>query len=104
MVKSIQLTLYLEEDATFKTHLLYEWILELAKNLKLPGCSCFRCFMSYGKDQQIHSEAFFELQGKNTVVVIFILSKEQMITLLNKLKENKITCFYTQFEVESGIL
>ena len=104
MVKSIQLSLYLEEGFKHKRQPLYEWIIECAKTLHIPGCSCFRSFLGYGKHQHMHSEGFFELQGKEIISMMFILSEQQLKGFFDKLKAEKISCFYTCMEVESGVL
>lgn len=104
MVKTIQLTLYFEEHLKHHKRPLLEWMIECAQDLKLPGCTCLRSFMSFGSHQHIHSEGFFELQGKSIIQMVMILSQEQKVTFLNQLKKEEVHCFYTCMDVETGIL
>lgn len=104
MVNLIQLNLYLEEDSKHNGKPLYDWVIECAKLVGVSGCTCFRSFLSYGKHQHVHSEGFFELQGKDIIRMEFISTESQIKILLDKLKEGKISCFYTKIEVESFFL
>lgn len=98
------LKFYAQENRRHGDRLLYEWIVELARKLELPGCSVFHAIAGYGHHGQMHRQAFFELQGDLPVEIVFVLTVEQADLLLSKLREAKIDLFWVRMPVEFGFL
>lgn len=68
--------------------LLYEHLVELARDKGINGATVFRGIMGYGASSAIQSSRFWELTEKLPVVIEFV-------DLTEKLKE-----FYTQIEAD----
>jgi PII-like signaling protein len=84
--------------------LLYEWLLEQAKALGLPGGSAFRAIAGFGRHGRLHEETFFELAGEMPVQVEFVLSVAMADQLLEALRPHKLNLFYVRYNLESGVL
>jgi len=103
-MQSIYLKFYVSEKQRHQGALLYEWLLEEAKKLGLPGGSAFRAIAGFGRHGRLHEESFFELAGELPVQVEFVLSQILADKLLAELTAHKLNLFYVRYPVESGIL
>lgn len=103
-MQSVYLKFYVTEKQRHDGVLLYEWLLEKAKALGLPGGSVFRAVAGFGRHGRLHEESFFELAGELPVQVEFILSAELADKLLTALRAHKLSLFYVRYAVESGVL
>lgn len=100
----VYLKFYAQENRRHEGRLLYEWIVELARTLDLPGCSVFHAIAGYGHHGLMHRQAFFELQGDLPVEIVFALTSEQADLLMSKLREAKIELFWVRMPAEFGFL
>jgi len=98
------LKLYMQEKRKHHHILLYEWLLEKAKALGIHGGSAFRAIAGYGRHGVLHEAHFYELQGDLTVEVVFIVSDDEANRLLDLIKEEKISLFYTKIFAEYGTI
>ena len=103
-MQSVYLKFYVSEKQRHEGALLYEWLLEEAKKLGLPGGSAFRAIAGFGRHGRLHEESFFELAGELSVQVEFVLDTALADKLLAALLEHKLNLFYVRYAVESGIL
>lgn len=103
-MQSVYLKFYLTEKQRHNGALLYEWLLEEAKRLGLPGGSAFRAIAGFGRHGRLHDESFFELAGELPVQVEFVLDTVLADKLLEALRTHKLNLFYVRYAVESGIL
>jgi len=101
--KAICLKIYVTELRQHDGKLLYEWILEQAKELGIPGGSVFRAIAGYGRHGRVHEETFFELSGDLPVELEFVASGREIAKLLKLLEQEKMALFYVRFPVETGI-
>ena len=69
------LTFYVSEKQHHAGMPLYEWLLEEAKALGIPGGSAFRAIAGFGRHGRLHEETFFELAGELAVKVEFIVEE-----------------------------
>ena len=90
----------------YKCHgmLAYEWLLEVAKNLGMPGGTAYRSIAGYGRHGVLHEQHFFELAGAVPVQIVFVLSNEEAQRLLDKVASEEVSFFYTQGPVEYGVI
>jgi len=99
-------SVYLKFDLTEKQRhdgmLLYEWMLEEAKKLGVPGGSAFRAIAGFGRHGRMHEETFFELAGELPVQVEFVLDAVLADKLLDALRTHKLNLFYVRYAVEAG--
>ncbi|WP_057919650.1 DUF190 domain-containing protein [Lysobacter antibioticus] len=100
----VYLKFYAQENRRHDSRLLYEWIVELARTLDLPGCSVFHAIAGYGHHGRMHRQAYFELQGDLPVEIVFALTGEQADLLMSKLREAKIELFWVRMPAEFGFL
>ena len=103
-MQSVYLKFYVTEKQRHNGALLYEWLLEQAKALKLPGGSAFRAIAGFGRHGRLHEESFFELAGEMPVQVEFVLTAAMADKLLEALRPHKLNLFYVRYELESGVL
>jgi len=103
-MQSVYLKFYVTEKQRHDGALLYEWLLEEAKKLGLPGGSAFRASAGFGRHGRLHEESFFELAGELPVQVEFILEAALADKLLGALRAHKLDLFYVRYAVESGVL
>lgn len=57
-MQSVYLKCYLTEKQRHDGVLLYEWLLEEAKKLGVPGGSAFRAIAGFGRHGRMHEETF----------------------------------------------
>ena len=100
---AVCLKLYVTELQKHNGELLYEWLLERAKALGIPGGSALRAIAGYGRHGTMHEEAFFELAADLPVELEFVVSEEQAQQLLNLLKAEQLKLVYTKMPVDAGI-
>lgn len=103
-MQSIYLKLYVTEKQRHNGSLLYEWLLEEAKKLGVPGGSVFRAIAGFGRHGRLHEESFFELAGELPVQVEFVLDAALADKFLESLRVYKLNLFYVRYAVEAGIL
>ena len=103
-MQGVYLKFYVTEKQRHEGSLLYEWLLEEAKKLGLPGGSAFRAIAGFGRHGRLHEESFFELAGELPVQVEFILNSALTDKLLDALRAHKLNLFYVRYAVESGVL
>ena len=103
-MQSVYLKFYLTEKQRHNGALLYEWLLEEAKKLGVPGGSAFRAIAGFGRHGRLHDESFFELAGELPVQLEFLLDAVLADKLLEALRTHKLNLFYVRYAVESGVL
>jgi PII-like signaling protein len=101
---AVCLKIYVTELRQHDGKLLYEWILEQAKGLGIPGGSVFRAIAGYGRHGRVHEETFFELSGDLPVELEFVASAGGIELLLELLDREKMALFYVKFDVETGVV
>jgi PII-like signaling protein len=97
------LRFYVQENRKHHGMLVYEWLLETAKNAGIHGGSAFRAIAGFGRHGVLHEQHFFELAGDLTVEVEFLLSDDQAATLLGVLQKERVQLFYAKAPAEFGI-
>ncbi|MCL6620027.1 DUF190 domain-containing protein [Thermomonas hydrothermalis] len=103
-MKGVHLRIYTHESSRHEGALLYEWLLEQARTLGIPGGSVFRAMAGYGRHGVLHESNFFELAGTEPVLVEFIAQPEQADALLDRLQTAGIQVFYARLEADFGIV
>ena len=103
-MRGVSLQFFIPEGEKHDGELLYEWLLEKAKKLGVPGGSAVRAVAGYGRHGVLHEQTFFELAGELPVEVIFITSAELADKLLAELERDGLSLFYAKSEAEFGIL
>lgn len=95
---------YVDEKQRHGGALVWEWLLQEARRLGVPGGSAFRSIGSFGRHRAVHEDRFFELAGSTGVQVEFIASEEQIAQLLDQVHCAKIRTFYALSSVRFGVI
>lgn len=103
MTKGIYLRFYTHENSKHRHLLLYEWLLEQAKQCGIHGGSAFRAIAGYGRHGVLHEQHFFELAGDLTVTVEFLLSEAEAQSLLELIAREQVRVFYAKSAAEFGV-
>jgi len=98
------LTFYVSEKQHHAGMPLYDWLLEKARTLGIPGGSAFRAIAGYGRHGKLHEETFFELAGELAVKVEFIVEESLAEKLLDMLHAENLNVFYVRQEVQAGVI
>jgi PII-like signaling protein len=96
------LRFYVHEHRRHGSTLLYEWLLEQARGLGIPGGSAFRAIAGYGRHGVLHEQRFFELAADLPVEVEFIVDDAQAAQLLELLRREGIDLVYARIPAEFG--
>lgn len=102
-MKGWSLRFYMHENQRHRGMLLYEWLLEQAKNRGIHGGSAFRAIAGFGRHGVLREQHFFELAGQLTVLVEFIVSDREGDELLDLVREDGAHLFHARFAAEFGV-
>jgi PII-like signaling protein len=83
--------------------ILYEWILQQAQAMGIPGGSAVRAVAGFGRHGHLHEQHFFELAGDVPIVLEFFAEEEAIGRLLALLKSENIVVFYVKFSALGGL-
>ena len=98
------LKFYVHENRKHHHVLIYEWLLEQAKNIGIEGGSAFRSIAGFGRHGVLHEEHFFELAGDLAVEVVFVVSDEQAERFLALIRAEKLSLFYVRMPIDYGVV
>lgn len=104
MFQAINLKFYLTEKQKHGDQLLYDWLLDQAKALGVPGATVFRPIAGYGRHGSLHAETFIELGGELPILVEFILDERLAEELLATVHAFKLNIRYVHHPVTSGMV
>lgn len=102
-MQGIYLKLFVSEGTRHHGRLLYEWILQQAQAMGIPGGSAVRAVAGFGRHGRLHEQHFFELAGELPVVLEFFAAEAAIGQLLALLEGEKISVFYVKFAAEGGL-
>jgi len=103
-MKGTYLKFYMLEKRKHDHILLYEWLLERAKELGIHGGSAFRAIAGFGRHGILHEEHFSELAGNLTVEVVFAVTDDEADRLLDLIRRENIPLFYVRMPIEYGMV
>lgn len=99
-MNGVALRFYVHQPRKHGKTLLFEWLLERAKEMGIHGGSAFFATAGYGRHGVIHEQRFFELPEVLPVMVEFIVSAQEAESLLALVRNEKIHCFCTRTPTE----
>jgi uncharacterized protein len=102
-VDGVCIRFYATESQRHGGKLLYEWLLERARAMGVPGGTALRAIAGYGRHRVLHEEAFFELAGDVPVEIEFVTDRAQADALLQLLAAEQVRLFYVCMPVWSGV-
>ena len=98
-MQGVFLKVYVPQTSKHGGKLLYEWLLEEAHRIGIPGGSVFRAIAGYGRHGHLHEEHFFELAGDLPVTVEFFAEEALIEDLLARLRSEQVSLFYIKLPV-----
>lgn len=101
-MNGVYLKFYAHENHRHGGRLVYEFLIDVAMDLRLPGCSVFRAIAGYGHHNRRHDQTHIELQGSLPLEIVFALSEEQADHLLQRVHDEKLELFYIRMPAQSG--
>lgn len=102
MRRGIRLQFYFPERERRHGKLLYEWLLNAARDQGIKGGSVFRAIAGFGRHGTVHYDSFFELAGTLPIEVRIVTTPELADKLLAFLAAEGESLFYVRSEVEYG--
>lgn len=103
-MNAVALRFYVHQPRKHGKVLLFEWLLERAKELGIHGGSAFFATAGYGRHGVIHEQRFFELPEVLPVLVEFIVTPEEADRMLAVVSAERIHCFCTRTATEVILL
>jgi uncharacterized protein len=103
-MKNVYLKFYIAEKQRHNGKLLYEWLLEEAKKMGVPGGFAVRAIAGFGRHGKMHEETFFELAGELPVQVEFVLDEMLADRFMDALRVYKLNLFFVRYGVEAGVI
>ena len=96
---TVMLQFYVVEDWRQDGVLFWEWLLQTAQRLGLPGGTAVRTIAGFGRGHVLHESHFVELAGHDTVLVEFIVSSEEAERLCAEVALGDVIPFAVQLPV-----
>jgi PII-like signaling protein len=93
---------YVPENSRHRGELAYEWLLERAKSLAIPGGTVFRGIAGYGRSGTLEQASFLELAPNLPVVVQFVCDDAQAEGLINVVRAERLNLFFTRTAARAG--
>ncbi|WP_051228800.1 DUF190 domain-containing protein [Paludibacterium yongneupense] len=97
------LRFFVQEKQRVHGVLVYDWLLDTARQMDIRGGSALRVIAGYGRHRILHESHFIELQGELPIEVDFIASEEEAQHLLTRVKAEQLSLFYVKIPAEFGI-
>lgn len=101
-MNGVYLKFYAHENHRHRGRLVYEFLIDVAMDLGLPGCSVFRAIAGYGHHNRRHDQSHVELQGSLPLEIVFALGEDQATQLLQRVQDEKLELFYIRMPADSG--
>jgi PII-like signaling protein len=98
------LTFYCHTRARHHGVLVYEWLLEHARQQGIGGGSAFRAICGFGRHGVLHEEQFFELADDLSVKVEFLVTEAQAHALLETVRAAGLDAVYAMAPASFGVL
>jgi PII-like signaling protein len=102
-MKGYQITFFTQQDKRHRGQPVGEWLLQLARELDLPGATLIAGSEGFGQHRRIHSAHFFELADQPQEVQMAV-SAEDAERLFERLRAEGVHLFYVKTPVEFGVL
>jgi PII-like signaling protein len=102
-MKGYQISLLAEQDRRIEHKPAMEWLLKLAKELGISGCTVFPGVESFGADGRRHSARFFELADQPMEAVMAV-TEDQADRLFERIEGADTKIFYIKTPIEYGQL
>jgi len=96
------LQLFVTESQRHHGKLVYEWLLDMAREMGVSGGSVFRALAGFGRHGR-HDAGFFELAGEVPVVVEFFVDEAMADRLLEAVSDAGLNLVYARLPAQTGV-
>lgn len=101
-MNGVCLQFFVTESDRHHGKLAYEWLLDAAQGLGVPGGSAFRALAGFGRHGR-HDAGFFELAGELPVVVEFFVDDAKADRLLQAVGDAGLKLVYARLPAQTGV-
>lgn len=98
----ICLQLFVTESQRHHGKLVYDWLLDMAREMGVSGGSAFRALAGFGRHGR-HDAGFFELAGEVPVVVEFFVDEAMADRLLQSVSDAGLNLVYARLPAQTGV-
>jgi len=102
-MKGFQVTFFTQHDHRHHDKPIANWLVHLAKEMKLPGATMIAGSEGFGQHRRMHLAHFFR-SSEQPLEVQIALTEEQFNRLFDRLKAEGVKLFYVKSPVEFGSL
>ena len=102
-MQGYQVTFYTESNRKHHGVQVSEWLVKLAKEMKLSGVTVRSDTEGYGRSGRIHSAHFFELADQ-PLEVTTVVTADEADALFTRLAGENIRLFYVRIPAEFGVV
>jgi PII-like signaling protein len=102
-MNGFQITFFTQQNRRHHGKPLAEWLVQLAKEMKLRGATLVPALEGFGQHGRIHSAHFFELADQPLEVLVAV-TQEEADRLFERLRTEGVSLFYVKTPVEFGVL
>jgi len=96
------LQLFVTESQRHHGKLVYDWLLDMAREMGVSGGSVFRALAGFGRHGR-HDAGFFELAGEVPVVVEFFVDEAMADRLLQSVSDAGLNLVYARLPAQTGV-
>jgi PII-like signaling protein len=103
MERCVYLKFFVLESQKVHDRLVYDWLLDQARQLGLHGGSAFRAVAGYGRHGVRHEAHFYELAGQLPLEVTFVASRDDAQRLIDRVCAEGLSLFHFMLPAECGM-
>ncbi len=102
-MKGYQITFFTQQDKRHDGKPLGDWLVQLAREMGLPGATLIAGGEGFGHLRRLHSAHFFELADQPQEIQM-AMNAEDAKRLFARLKAEGVHLFYVKTPVEFGVM
>jgi len=104
MNAAVALRFYVHESRKHKRVLLFEWLLDKAKEQGIHGGSAFTAIAGFGRHGVIHEHHLLDLADDLPVLVEFVVSEKEADQLIALVRAENLRLFCTRTRTEVVVI
>jgi PII-like signaling protein len=104
MIDGALLRFYVLENRKHRHQLLYEWLLQEAREIGIHGGTASRAVAGFGHHGKLHFQHFYELAGELTMQLDFVVTEEEAERLLALVRNEGVRVFCMKVPTVFGVI
>ncbi|MGE5616859.1 MAG: DUF190 domain-containing protein [Bacillota bacterium] len=97
-----QISFFTVQDHLHKGKPVGDWLVQLAKEMRLSGATLIGAAEGFGHHRKVHSIHFIELADQ-PIEIVMIVTAEECDRLMERLDREGVKLFYAKAAVEFGM-